>query len=155
MGILKRFFGKQESQPSTPDPKKPLDPFQIIGDFGATIQERAQRSSYVIDESKLPYPKNKIKEAIIVALETNVAPQLMEHLKTAYIELCWWQKGVGPEDKLWGPDLLSIDRNQDPVELARQISEQDIDPSWSEKIEAERESLVAELQRCGLWDTKP
>lgn len=159
MGILKRLFGGgKEAVPAevlhTPPLKSQDDPYEVVGNYGSAIEARAKTPSFVVDETKLPYPKEQIKRAIIEALKVNALPQLREHLKTAYLELSMWQKGVGQKDQLWTIDVLSMNPNDTPEKLAQQLSDQNMDPKWEPMIFQERETLKKELMDLGLWKLK-
>jgi hypothetical protein len=156
MGILKRLFGGgKEAVPvevlHTSLPEFQDDPYEVVGNYGSVIEARAKTPSFVADESKLPYPKEQIKRAIIEALKINALPQLREHLKTAYLELSMWQKGVGQKDQLWTYDILNMNPNDAPEKLAQQLSDQNIDPKWERVILQENEALKKELEDLGLW----
>ena len=61
----------------------------------------------VADAGKLPYPKEKIKYALIIGLKATDDPKMCEMLKFAFIQLADWQEGIGESDK--GPDLSKFD----------------------------------------------
>ena len=77
------------------------------------------------DKSKLPFPKEKIKAALIIGLKATTDQRMREMLKVGYIQLADWQEGVGETDQ--GLDLANMDLNDDPVKLAQQVSTQGSD----------------------------
>jgi hypothetical protein len=87
------------------------------------------------------------KQALITLLKSNEDPQMLEHLKSSYWLLADWQDGVGNTNV--GLDLSNMDLTADPIELAKQMSEQSNDNEWKEKAEKERQQLRAELKELG------
>lgn len=148
MGFLKRLLGGGKKKPSNPKPKE--DIYEIIGEYGSVLGAKAKTPSYVADESKLPYAKDQIKSAIIEALKINAMPQLRKQLRAAYLELSMWQTGVGPIDQIWTFDVFSMNRNDTPQNLARQLSDQNPDPKWERIILQENDKLKKELEDLGL-----
>lgn len=72
-------------------------------------------------------------------------------LKICYISLANWQEGVGDVDI--GVDFTKIEPTVDVHALAKQITAYDPPwERWSLKAKAERQSLVEELQKLGLWN---
>ena len=84
------------------------DVMAIIQAYGKTLEMEAPASGCVADESKLPYPKDTIKKAIISGLKSTDNDQMKEHLKVGYIQLADWQPGVGSANK--GLDLSAIEQ---------------------------------------------
>jgi hypothetical protein len=100
--------------------------------------------------SKLPYPKEKIKEALIIGLGLTSDSQMREMIKVAYIHLADWQEGVGDTDL--GLDLSKIDLDDDPTKLAGSISKQRAGyEKWAPIVNAEQKALQQELEDTGLW----
>lgn len=100
--------------------------------------------------SKLPYPRQQIKDAIIAALRSTDDPQIKEHLKVGYIQLSDWQEGVGGTNQ--GLDVSAVDMNQDAESLAKAVFEQSSSfENWAAMAQKEQEELKQELQALGLW----
>ena len=144
MGIYKSIFGsKYKSTSATMTFQQAAD---IAGSYGDVLVNNTMRT--IADTSKLPYPKNIIKQALIVLLNQNTDSQMLEYLKSSYWLLANWQDGVGPTNV--GLELSNMDLTTDPVELAKQVSDQSSDvQGWSEKVYAERLQLQAELKELG------
>lgn len=122
----------------------------IVQAYGKVLETSAPTPGTVADVNKLPYPKQRIKDAIISALRSADDPKLKEHLKVAYIQLSDWQKGVGESNK--GIDVTALDRNQDTDSLAKAILDQSSSSEkWVAIAQKEREDLKQELQEMGLW----
>lgn len=124
----------------------------IIREYGDAMDNNAPPPGGVADVSNLPFPKSKIKEAIIKAIQTSDDPEMSKALKIGYIQLSDWQEGVG--DTIHGFDFLadaSADKSTKEVaELF--IKEEGEMEKWREKIKQESLSLKEELVKLGLWE---
>lgn len=123
---------------------------QVIQAYGAVLEAGAPALGTVIDSSKLPYPKQKIKEAIISALRSTDDPNIKEHLKFGYVQLAGWQDGVGEVGR--GLDVSAFDTNQDAQTLAKAVLKQTTDSEvWITQSQKEGKKLEQELHELGLW----
>lgn len=120
----------------------------VINAFGKTLELAGSVPGTVADETKLPYPKYRIKNAILISLKEARSDQDRTFLKEGYLMLSGFQKGVGETDS--GVDLTKIDidevTNEDLLALASKIG--GVDP-WQEKVQTELAQLNAELQSAG------
>lgn len=140
MGLLGKLFGSG----SGGDEMTPEAAEKIIQDYGAVLETSAPTPGCVADVDNLPHPKARIKEAIVMMLPLIEDHELREQLKTGYIWLSNWQEGVGSEQI--GLDLMNMDPDADPLEMAKRISEQgDEMGKWTPIMQAEGEALKAEL----------
>ena len=121
----------------------------IIQAYGKLLENYAPTPGCVADSSKLPYPKQEIKAALISGLKAIDDPQMKEHLKIAYIQLSDWQKGVGDTDQ--GIDFKNIDPNQSAEKLAKAIINQSSSKDWGAIVLKEQDALKQELKDFGLW----
>ena len=148
MGILKKLFSSGSA--TTPVTMSGQEAEKIIQAYGAVLQTQAPAPGCVVDTIKLPFPKEKIKTALIFGLKGTDDQQTKEMLKIGYIQLAEWQEGVGEIDI--GLDLSNMDLNDDPVKLAEQVSAQGSDhEKWQPIVKAEQERLKQELVDLGLW----
>ena len=120
----------------------------IINAYGKTLEHLAPVPGTVADESKLPFPKSRIKQAILCALKASQQPTQKQVLKVAYLQLADFQPGVGSKNV--GLDLSNVDAarlTQDGLlALANDMaSSQDLMAS----AKAESEQLTAELAAAG------
>jgi len=106
MGLLKRLFGSSKEVVQGPAARS--DPFEVIRDYGAVLEAKAQTPEFVADEGKLPYPKDQIKKCIIHVLKAGRMTELREQQKVAYLSLSMWQKWVGVKDVALAIDALAI-----------------------------------------------
>lgn len=164
MKLLNRLFGRTKTEQTASDSLTPAAAAkkilaahtsltQIASDYGAVLASSAAPAPLcVADARKLPHPKEDIKKALVYALRIVEDPQMRSALKICYISLAQWQEGVGDTDV--GVDITKIDPNVDMHELAERITSQaSAWEKWRLKATTERESLVGELQKLGLWDS--
>lgn len=162
MKLLNRLFGRTKTEQTASDSltlaaaaKKILAAHaslnKIATDYGAVLASSAAPApGCVADARKLPHPKEHIKKALVYVLRVIEDPQMRNALKICYISLANWQEGVGDTDV--GVDFTKIDPTADIHELAKRITSQaSAWENWSLKARAERESLVGELEKLGLW----
>ncbi len=124
---------------------------KIIQSYGALLAESSPSSGTIADSSKLPYPKQKIRQAILLAIGAVQDTQQKEMLKIGFLQLADFQEGVG--EHLVGIDISKMDvGNTDVEELARQVlSQSDGYEKWRHVVHEEREALKTELQNAGHW----
>jgi hypothetical protein len=149
MGLLSKLFGKNSQKI---DPKKPLTPEmvdKIIQDYGYALEYEAPYPGTVADQNKLPYPKEQIKAALIIAMRFAEDEKMKEAFKVGFLSLACWQEGVGDEDQ--GLDFSKIDLNGDPDEAIKKYTEQrEGGEKWTKLFSNETDSLAKELQDLGV-----
>ena len=92
MGILRRIFGGGEKKPAETTMSRE-SAIEIIQTYGEIMETSAPAPGCVADASKLPYTKERIKQALILGLKTNADPHMKEMLKVGYVQLADWQDG--------------------------------------------------------------
>jgi len=103
----------------------------------------------VADERELPYPKQTIKQALLVLLKATTDPQMRGNLKAGYICLSDWQQGVGPNRV--GFDISKITQTGDALSIAKRIAAtEEAAKPWLAKAEEENKILVADLREMGF-----
>ncbi len=103
---------------------------------------------YIADVGKLPHTKEKIKQALILALSVNGKPQIMDALKVGYLQLANWQEGIGEADIALG----MIDSDEDEVEKFRRVRQHlEEVKKWQAILEKERTELQSDLMGIGVW----
>lgn len=118
---------------------------KIIDAYGIVMKTSLPAPGTVADVTKLPYPKQQIKDALIAGARSTDDSQNKEIVKYAYVELANWQENVG--DSNIGFDLSNIDPNQDAKSLAKQVLEESEGTKyWMDKVKKEQEVLKQE------WD---
>jgi len=126
----------------------------IIGEYGKVLEKSAPSPGCAADVSKLPYPKQVIKSALISGLNAINNPQMQQHFKIAFINLSRWQEGVGESDQ--GINISEIDRNQDAEAIAKALKEQSSgDKDWGSIILNEQRELEEELINLGFINQEP
>lgn len=149
MGLFDSLFGiKGSAKPSSPMTAAMAE--RVVRDYGAVLQSRAPVTGTVADARELPYPKERIKQALVIALRSTADPRVRESLKIGYISLADWQEGVGLTPV--GIDLTKIDPTEDVLELAKRVAAQGEGmDKWIAAMKAEQEALADELRQMGLW----
>ncbi len=143
MGIFDRLFGRATG--ALPKSMTDNEAMKVINAYGKAIMEK---KSVFGDLSALPYPKARIKEAIIHGIKESDDPKFREQLKAAYVALAEWQQGSGDQSGLG--DLIS-DEVADPAKaMARVAADRGGLLRLSEQVAKEATSLHAELQALGI-----
>jgi hypothetical protein len=147
MGLLSKLFGrKAESAPSMTTQRA----VEIINKFGSVLEHEAPAPGCVADVTKLPFPKDQIRQALIIGLRANSDPKMKEMLKVAYIELANWQPGVGSVDQ--GLDASKLNLSGDIEALADKVLAQtQRQEEWAEAVRREQASSKHELEMFGFW----
>lgn len=123
---------------------------QIIQAYGKILETTVSIPGTVVDSNKLPYPKQMIKDAIVLALRSTNDLKTKESLKFGYIQLSHWQQGVG--DARQDLDVSALDIERDPKSVAKAIAEGlRGSEKWKTIAKEERDALKQELQDLGLW----
>lgn len=150
MGLLDRIFGRPKAKKYASGEMTLEAAKTIVQGYGAVLESSAPAPGCVADIRGLPYPKERIKQALVFALRVTQELQVREQLKVAYISLADWQEGVGGDTV--GIDLTDMDPSADPLEVAKRIASQgDVMKKWTPVVQAEQGELKSELQTLGLW----
>jgi hypothetical protein len=142
MSIFDRLFRKAAIARSTRMTDD--DAMKIINAYGKAMMDRTSAYSEV---SALPFPKSRIKEALIHGIKEGDDPKFREQLKAAYVALAEWQAGLGDRRR---PGELTPEELADPAKAMAQIT---ADPDWlkvPETVAAEATMLHTELKALGL-----
>ncbi len=124
---------------------------KVIQAYGAYQAESAPVPGTVADVSQLPYPKAKIKRAILIGLGAVQDIQQKEMLKVGFMLLADFQEGVG--EKNIGLDISKPYAGKADIdELAQQVLKQtEGSGKWQRVVQEEQEALKNELQKAGYW----
>ena len=147
VGIIRRILGKRSKDKLRPS--MPVsDAVTIIQDYGRIMLNKSPAPFYISDVNKLPYPKDTIKQALMMALSANGKEQTMDVLKIGYMLLANWQQGVGEVDLSIG----AVDRDEGvKQQIKRIISNYEEVDEWCALIEEERVMLKSDLVSIGVW----
>ncbi len=150
MGLLDWIFGRtKDNQQHTSAGMTHEVAEKIIQDYGVVLESFAPAPGCVADVRNLPHSKERIKQALVLALRLTKEPQMREQLKIGYISLADWQQGVGKGTV--GIDLTKMDLDTVPLEMAKRIASQEkAMEKWAPLVKAEQAALKAELQNLGL-----
>lgn len=149
---------KSRQQPPSvvraPDGITPGEAELIVNAYGKTLEHLGPiPGSTVADENKLPFPKGKIKAALLVALKFAISNEQRAVLKNSFLFLADFQTGVGTQNV--GLDLTKVDVNKLDdaalLEMAKDISgNSDMREKWLAQAHAEREMLERQLIAAGF-----
>lgn len=112
---------------------------RLIQEYGATLQRSGERM--VADVAELPAPKEQIRTILLKAIRLVPNQAMRQQLKVGYMELSSFQEGA----KDGGNGIIA--EGMSPIEVLKAIPPKEL----LEKVAAERERLVDELRRAGLW----
>jgi hypothetical protein len=144
VSIFDKLFRQKLQAPAQPSFDEARE---IVGAYGG-ILESGPAPGTVADATELPYPKERIKAALLLLLKMTTDSTMRSHLSSGYVCLADWQPGVGPQRI--GVDVGKIDLTQDTATIARQLLADDVGSSeWLRKVKAEQEALVHDLRRLG------
>jgi hypothetical protein len=150
MGIFSKIFGRGSAEAQKAPVLSNAEVEAVINAYGGVLAEGKAGSGIIVDSKALPYPKSTIRAALQIALRDSADVQMKEFLKVAYVSLADFQEGVGP--KPIGMNLLGIDLNSDPSDLAKALANQDPIVAKLQRIaDAEMQDLKRELIGAGLW----
>jgi hypothetical protein len=121
---------------------------EVFRRVGAYVAALSEPRAAVADVSRLPYPKPRIKEALIAAIGLAREENMRAELKAAYVRLADWQEDLPTLTESSG---VSSDDTADSLGGARQAGE--MKPSvtkMSARVAAEARMLSDELKSLGL-----
>jgi len=152
-----RFFrrdrSRQEQESEDPLALTARRSEEIIQAYGAAIAEYVPSPTWIVDASKLPYPKEAIKEAITWALKvSDDDDHTRGMLMVSYIQLADWQDGVGETRQGINPSDLGNEAVGDVSKRAETLAAQ-LDAyakTWKPIVDAEEAQLKQELIDLGL-----
>lgn len=148
MGILAKLFGRKAAK--SDEPMSAQSAVEIIQRFCAVLEHEAPAPGCVADASKLPFPKDRIRQALIIGLRASSDSKMKEMLKVAFLELANWQPGVGTSDI--GLDTSKLDMAGDVEALARAVLNQtEGQEKWQQEVKAEQAASKRQLEGLGLW----
>lgn len=133
---------------STHPPSETRESELVINAYGKTLEYLAPVPGTIADESKLPFPKPRIKQAILYALKASQQPQQRQVLKAAYLQLADFQQGI--DGKNVGLDLSGVDTScLTQVDLLALANDMASSQNLLAQARAESEQLTAELAAAG------
>jgi hypothetical protein len=121
------------------------DADKIIKAYGAAMMSK---KGLYADASELPYPKVRIREALIIGIAATQDEKARALYRNGYVTLADWQEGIGPGLH----DLDVADRPGETIqENAKRLLE--ASPAYmehSKRVIAEMHVLLAELKSIEL-----
>jgi hypothetical protein len=143
MGIFNRLFAGRAGAAS--HGMTDAEAVKIINAYGKAIMDRKWQYGELSD---LPYPKERIKQAIIHGIREGDDPKFREQLKAAYVTLADWQVGFGNGSRELN---LTPEELRDPVKAAAKVLAMGDDfREAPRQVAEEGDLLLAELKALGL-----
>jgi hypothetical protein len=122
---------------------------EILRGYDDALANKKPRHGSVADAADLPFPKETIKWALLLAMDA-VAPEQREPLKVAYMSIAEWQ--LAEEVESAGFDSMRLRRKLDPLSLAKEFAARATPASrWTTAAREEQSTLIDELRRKGFW----
>jgi len=154
---IKSFGGAREGSIGRTSPKKMTvkHAFEVIRAMGKFLQAENPAPGCIADEKKLPFPKQHIRGAIVLALESRPPGALRELLKHLFLEIAYWQSDIGERDigidhaAVNGASRATTEAADDPARKI--VVENNGVERWQKAIEDERSQAKSALERRGLW----
>lgn len=122
--------------------------FKIVQAYGKVLEESQIGLGIVADVKELPFSKEQIKKAIVLAIKNTDDIKIKEQLKVGYLSLADWQENVGETHQGFDPRIY--DEKLSPEELLQQMPDSDSLNYWLDKVTYEQELLVDELNKLNL-----
>jgi hypothetical protein len=134
VGFLARLFSKSNDDQT--NRITDAEATRIIQAYGKALMDCV---GVYGDVAQLPYPKARIKEALIHGMRTTDDPKFREQLKGAFMTLAQWQAGASK-----GPGEFSDEELKDPQKALARASSPDF-LKIPETVSVEAKALLAEL----------
>jgi NADPH-dependent ferric siderophore reductase len=132
---------------------RPADVEEIVTAYGAVLAEPSALGS-VRDLRSLPYSKEDIKTALMIALKVTVDAAIREHLKVGYISLADFQMLSDSEVRslqLWDNALSSSKSAAADALFHTVAAEGDVAIAVMRRVADEAGVLATELKAAGFW----
>jgi hypothetical protein len=123
-------------------------------DYARYLENSPVMPGCIVDESRLPHPKEELKSSLLQCIGNSSDPRLGEHLKSGYLMLCAFQPDVG--DMTLGTDFATLDLEQDSLTIATRV-EQDSELAgpWQRQVQNELGCLREDLHKLELLLAEP
>ncbi len=146
MSIFTRLFGRQENGEYK---LSFVEAQRRVLDYARFLENSPPMPGRVVDESRLPHPKQVLKSSLLNCIGQTDDERLGEHLKSGYLMLSAFQPNVGEQEL--GTDFAKLDLELDPMEVATLIElESERTGGIRQQVQAELEALQQELYALEL-----
>ena len=115
----------------------------IIRAYGKAIETSPVTPGCVADVRTLPYSKEKIKSALVLALKFTQDRLMRRQLKAGYLRLADYQANVGPNYQVIEAEIQTPANERPPGDT--RIKRAD----WADIVAQEKRQLRAELKELG------
>jgi len=145
MRIPNRLFGRAFPKEASGDSSL-REAQAIVNEYDAAL---ASSKALATDAPELPYPKNRIKAALVAAMRATSDASMRDHLKAGCVSLADWQEGVNTDALAF--ESAAKDLSSDSLKVAKPLAE--AAPAFmniQSQIVAEVTRLADELKSLGL-----
>ena len=148
MAIFTRLFGRRDREHNF------IQAQRTVLDYARYLEECPPMLGRILDVTKLPHDKERLKSALLACISHSHDERLEEHLKAGYLMLSAFQPGVGEQDI--GTDFASLDLDEDPLDVATRIElEEERSLAWRHRVQDELEQLKDDLMALELQLAEP
>ena len=150
MTIFTRLFGRRRDRGQS---LGFVEAQRKVLDYARFLEHSPPMPGRVMDASRLPHSKRKLKQALLMCISNTGDARLEEHLKYGYLMLSAFQEDVG--DAV-GTDFANLDLEADPLDIATTIEQaEDTAHPWQARVTSELERLQQDLQALELQLAEP
>lgn len=121
----------------------------IIQAYGRAIETSPLTPGCVADVQTLPYSKDKIKSALMLALKFTDDRWMRRQLKAGYLHLADYQENVGPNYQVIAASDVNANNGLGPVPTNR-VTRTSSATDWASIVQREKQKLRHELKELGL-----
>lgn len=123
----------------------------VLRAYGVALEQKAASGCAILDANKLPFPKDAIKNSLIIALMNSKNEKVKEHMKVGLMFLPDWQDGVGAGVKTSALSPASYDGMSDIDKLNAIAPLFHEHKKWLDVSFVESQRIKDELVAAGLW----
>ena len=113
----------------------------IIRAYGKAIETSPVTPGCVADIRTLPYSKDKIKSALVLALKFTEDRTMQNQLKAGYLRLADYQENVGPNYQVIEGDVIDATNDSDSADKTQPTEELRVIASWASTVNEEKRQL--------------
>jgi hypothetical protein len=147
VGFVRKIIGK-DSKSEFRTAMSVNDAITIIQEYGEVMLHKSPAPFFIADIKKLPYPKDSIKNALMLVLSAKAHEGMMDALKIGYLQLANWQEEVGDTDMAIG---MVDDGESSQDKLKRVKAHYEEVKIRNALLEDERAVLKNDLVSIGVW----
>jgi hypothetical protein len=148
MQWLRKLFKEKPTDASVKELSERV--FRILNDYGAFLENSKASAYSIVDAQNLPWPKEQIKHAILIAIDSTSDEKTRDFLAAGLFYLPWCQAGVGATPV--GLDFSDKTAHTTDAEKItnRLLPQMEAAAKWHPIMEAEQAEIKAALKARGI-----